>query len=50
MIDDARLRLQPFSPAGLADFVGDFLTEFGRQRRIAERRPLLPATGAFNFV
>jgi len=42
--------LQPFSPAGLAHFKSDFLAEIGRQRREAERRAILPATGAFDFV
>src|SRR6266404_2486195 len=50
MIDDARLRLQPFSPAGLANFDGDLLAQFGRERRIPERRTLLPTTGALDFI
>jgi hypothetical protein len=48
VIDDARLGLQPFSPTWLANFRGDFLAEFGWQRRVPERGPLLPATRAPN--
>ncbi len=40
MIDDAGLGLQPFSPARLTNFGGDFLAEFGRQRQEAEGRAL----------
>jgi hypothetical protein len=50
MIDDSRLGLQPFSPTGLADFSSNFLAEFRGQRREAQRRALLSATGTFDFV
>src|SRR5258708_28221660 len=50
VIDDTGLGLQPFSPAGLTNFGGDFLAQFSRQRREAERWTLLPATGALNHI
>jgi len=42
--------LQPFSPARLTNFGGDFLAEFGRQRREAEGRALLSAAGALDYI
>ena len=50
MIDDARLCLQPFRPARLANLSADFLPQLSRQRRVTERGTLLPTTGAFDFV
>src|SRR5205085_10539188 len=50
VIDDASLGLRPFSPAWLANFSADFLSEFSRQWCITKRRSLLPTTGTFDFV
>jgi hypothetical protein len=50
MIDELFLLLQPFRPTFLADFRADFLPQFGRQRRVAERLVFLSAARAFEFI
>jgi hypothetical protein len=50
VIDDARLRLQPFGPARLASFGSDFLAQLSWQWRVTKRWALLPATGTFDLI
>src|SRR4030095_9416111 len=50
MINDASLGLEPLSPTWLADFVGDFLSQVGRQGSKSKRRSLLPTAGTFDRV
>jgi len=50
MVDKLFLFIKPFLPAIGANLLTDFLSEFGRHGRVAERRGFSFAFGAFKFI